>query len=202
MFEFFRKKLPHCDDLFEKYLSPWYPAEERPKMTRPDLYVIAGFQGQALNMDSIQYLNDEALARTKEHLQLMAESALHDYKFIIDAKKIDLNVLDAVDKYYNRKRISEIIKASDPSDFSNQYLVSVCEFGAILGHLFLEKEGFSWLYSYPYFHSIIVHRDTGFAITVFDWAVKKFSEYGVDDGFVAKFNAAIETIANHPSSIR
>ncbi|MBK8787545.1 MAG: hypothetical protein IPN43_13875 [Chitinophagaceae bacterium] len=39
--------------------------------------------------------------------------------------------------------------------------------------------------------SIIVHKDTGFGITVFDWAIKKFSEYGVDDGFVEKFNAAI-----------
>lgn len=31
-------------------------------------------------------------------------------------------------------------------------------------------------------------------ITVFDWAVKKFSEYGVDDGYVAKFHAAIEEV--------
>jgi hypothetical protein len=61
----------------------------------------------------------------------------------------------------------------------------------MLGHLFKQIDGFDWLYSHPYFDSIIVHQDTGFGITVFDWAMKKFSEYGVDDGFVEKFHAAI-----------
>jgi len=61
----------------------------------------------------------------------------------------------------------------------------------MLGQLFRQIEGFDWLYSHPYFHSIIVHKDTGFGISVFDWAIKKFSEYGVDDGFVDKFHAAI-----------
>jgi hypothetical protein len=64
----------------------------------------------------------------------------------------------------------------------------------MLGQLFTELDGFDWLYSFPYYHSIIVHRDTGFGITVFDWGVKKFSEYGVDDGFVAKFHAALDGI--------
>jgi hypothetical protein len=31
-----------------------------------------------------------------------------------------------------------------------------------------------------------------------DWAVKKNSEYGVDDGFVAKFNMAIENVNEQP----
>ena len=72
--------------------------------------------------------------------------------------------------------------------------MTVCEFGAVLGYLFKQIDGFDWLYSHPYFHSIIVHKDTGFGITVFDWAVKKFSEYGVDDGFGAKYKTALETV--------
>lgn len=70
--------------------------------------------------------------------------------------------------------------------------MTVCEFGAMLGHLFKQINGFDWLYSHPYFHSIIVHKKSGFGITVFDWAVKKFSEYGVDDGFAAKLQVAVE----------
>jgi len=61
----------------------------------------------------------------------------------------------------------------------------------MLGKLFEDLGEFGWLYSAPYFNSIIVHRKTGYGITVFDWAVKKFSEYGVDDGFAAKFHAAL-----------
>ncbi len=199
MLKLFKTRIPHCDDLFLKYLSPWYPENERPTMTRPDMYVISGFEGQPLDLDSLQYLKDDLLATTRKQIETITDAALQDYQGIITSDKLDFKVLDSVDKFYNRKRISEIIKNSDPSDYSNQYLVNVCEFGATLGQLFKEVKGFDWLYSYPYFHSIIVHKETGFGITVFDWAVKKFSEYGVDDGFVAKFHAALEGIEEHSS---
>lgn len=51
MFKLFKKKLPHCDTLFERFLSPWYPENNRPKMTRPDMYVINGFNGQTLDLE-------------------------------------------------------------------------------------------------------------------------------------------------------
>ena len=194
MFGLFKKKLPHCDTLFEKFFSLWYDQEDKPKMTRPDMYVISGFKGQTLDLDKIQYLQDDLLEYSKKQLQTMADAALNDYQQIIKSDKLDLNVLDAVDKYFDRKKIAEIINKSDPSNFSNDYVVEVCEFGATLGHLFNQIDGYGWLYSHPYFHSIIVHKETGFGITVFDWAIKKFSEYGVDDGFVAKFQMALESV--------
>jgi hypothetical protein len=197
MLGLFKKKIPHCDDLFVKYFSPWFTSEDRPKMTRPDMYMISGFEGITLDLENLQYLPYELLAETKIQISTMTKTALQDYQNIIKSDKLDFNVLDAVDKFYNRQKIAEIIKLSDPKYFSNLYLISVCEFGTTLGHLFKKLDGFDWLYSFPYFHSIIVHKETGFGITVFDWAVKKFSEYGVDDGFVAKFHAAIEEINEH-----
>ena len=195
MFKLFKKKLPDCDPLFEKYLSPWYPENDRPETTRPDMYQIAAYEGQPLNIDDIQYLNPEYLQDVKRHInETMTNAALEDFQFIIQSDKIDFNVLDAVDKYYDRPKIAQLIKESDPDDFSNPYLVTVCEFGVLLGYLFSELEGFDWLYSHPYFHSIIVHKDTGFGIPVFDWAVKKFSEYGVEDGYIAKFHAAVQRV--------
>ncbi|WP_153797056.1 hypothetical protein [Foetidibacter luteolus] len=201
MLGLFKKKLPHCDILFEKFLSPWYPEVDRPKMTRPDMYQIAAFEGEPLDFDALQYLEGDFLADRKKFInKTMVEAALGDFQKITSSMKIDLTALDAVDKFYDRKKIAELIKESDPTDFSNPYLVTVCEFGVMLGQLFRQIEGFDWLYSNPYFHSIIVHKDTGFGITVFDWAVKKFSEYGVDDGFVAKFHAALEAINEYKAN--
>ena len=195
MLKLFKKKLPHCDSLFEKFFSPWYPEDDRPKMTRPDMYQIAAFEGQPLDLDKLQYLNLDYLAQSKKFInETMVHAALEDFKNITNSDQLDFAALDAVDKYYNRAKIAELIKASDPSDFSNLYLVIVCEFGIMLGQLFKQIDGFDWLYSNPYFHSIIVHKDTGFGITVFDWAIKKFSEYGVEDGYVAKFHAALGAI--------
>jgi hypothetical protein len=200
MLGLFKKKLPHCDTLFEKFLSPWYPESDRPKMTRPDMYQIAAFEGQPLDFDELQYLTPEFLVDRKKFInETMVEAVLEDFQNIIKTKKLDFAALDSVDKFYDRKKIAELIKHSDPADFSNPYVVTVCEFGVLLGQLFRQIEGFDWLYSNPYFHSIIVHKDTGFGITVFDWAIKKFSEYGVDDGFVAKFHAALEGINEYAS---
>ena len=201
MLGLFKKKLPHCDTLFEKYLSPWYPESDRPKMTRPDMYQIAAYEGRPLDFNELQYLTPEFLADRKKFInETMVDAALADFKNIITSDKLDFEVLNAVDKFYDRKKISELIKESNPADFCNPYVVTVCEFGVMLGQLFRQIEGFDWLYSNPYFHSIIVHKDTGFGITVFDWAVKKFSEYGVDDGFVAKFHAAIEGVNEYAAN--
>ena len=194
MFGLFKKKLPHCDELFVKYLSPWYEEEDRPKMTRPDMYQITAFEGTPIELDKIQYLTTQYLEESKSLTEDMTKAALNDFSFIHKSDNIDLNLLDAVDKYYDRTKIAELIKKSNPKDFSNPYLVTVCEFGAILGQLFRQLDGYDWLYSHPYYHSIIVHKDTGFGITVFDWAVKKFSDYGVDDGYVAKFHAAVDGV--------
>jgi len=195
MFGLFKKKLPHCEELFVKYLSPWYDEDDRPKMTRPDMYQIAAYEGQPLDLEEIQYLTPEYLQQVKTLInETMTKAVLEDFADIHKTDKLDFDLLDAVDKYYDRTKIAELIKESNPKEFSNPYLVTVCEFGVLLGQLFRQLDGYDWLYSHPYYHSIIVHKDTGFGITVFDWAVKKFSEYGVNDGFVSKFHAAVDGV--------
>lgn len=196
MFGLFRKKLPHCDQLFARYLAPWYPEAHARNRTRPDMYVISSYKGRPLDLASLQYLPDDELQIEKDQIETMAVAALEDYQPIFPSAGFTPELLDAVDKFYDRQRIGELIKRSDPRDFSNDYLVSVGEFGAMLGRLFEGMDGFGWLYSQPYFNSIIVHTPTGFGITVFDWAVKKFSEYGVDDGFAAKLQAAAAGVWN------
>ncbi|PVY36036.1 hypothetical protein [Pontibacter virosus] len=197
MLRLYKKKLPSCDKLFKEFLSPWYPEEERNEMTRPDMYVIAGYEGKPLDMDEIQYLQEDLLQEAKEYITAITDAALQDFRNIVNANCLNLEVLDRVDRFYDRASVAQMIKQSNTEDFSNQYLVSVCELGATLGYLFKQSQEFDWLYSYPYFHSIIVHKETGFGITVFDWAVKKFSEYGIEDGLAAKFQAALDGIENY-----
>ena len=187
-------RIPHCDKLFKKYLSPWYPEDERPNMTRPDMYVISGYEDKYLNIEEIQYLSNEGLKETKEIYGTMRNSYKQDFQNFIEFEKLNLDVIDAIDKAFGKREVKELIKDSDPKDFGNDYLVLVCEFGLALGDLFVETGKFEWLYSYPYFHSIVVNPDTGNGVTVFDWAVKKFSSYGIDDGFKAKFLTAIQII--------
>ena len=187
-------KLPHCDKLFKKYLSPWYPENERPTMTRPDMYVISGYNGKTLDIDQIQYLTAEGLSETKKVFNKMREAYRKDFQRIKKFEEFDINMLDVVDEYFGKQEVKELIKMSNPKDYNNKYLIAVCEFGLALGDLFVKTGKFNWVYSYPYFHSIVVNPETGQAITVFDWAVKKFSSYGINDGYKWKFLKVMELI--------
>jgi len=202
MVNLFKKKLPHCDELFAKYLAPWYPDEYYRKMTRPDLYTISGFDGKPLDLDALQYLAGDNLVKEKNQIERMKAAALGDYnESILQGDDFTIDLLTAVDVFYDREKIGELIRKSNPREFGNDYLVAVGEFGTMLGALFEKQPGFGWLYSAPYFNSIIVHKNTGLGITVYDWAVKKFSEYGVDDGFAAKFGAALRAAAEEEKRI-
>lgn len=190
----FWNKLPHCDKLFKKYLSPWYPLGDKPYMIRPDMYVIAAFEGERLDINDIQYLDEDALTQTMQNFDDYRKYYMQDFQHFVKFDKLDLEVIDAVDNYFGETEVKELIKRSDPKDLNNKYLAYVTEFGLALGDLFVETGKFEWLYSYPDFHSIVVNPETGNGITVFDWAVKKFSSYGISDGFKAKFLKAIEIV--------
>jgi hypothetical protein len=51
-----------------------------------------------------------------------------------------------------------------------------------------------WLYDMPYWESALFYGATGSRVNVFQWAVKKMSEYGVDDGFGAKVGACVNLL--------
>lgn len=187
-------KLSHCDKLFKKYLSPWYLDNDKPTMTRPDMYIISGYQNQTLNIDEIQYLTKEAFKESKRLIEKTRFSYLRDFKKIKEFEDLNLDIINAVDNAYNIQEVKALIKSSDPKNFENQYLLTVCEFGVALGDLFVKSGKFNWLYSSPFFHSVVVNPETGQAITVFDWAVKKFSSYGIEDGYKWKFIKAMELI--------
>ena len=54
----------------------------------------------------------------------------------------------------------------------------------------------SWLYDWPYWESALYDQETRSRINVFHWAVKKMSEYGVEDGLTDKLNAC-RTLQSH-----
>jgi hypothetical protein len=190
----FWNRIPHCDTLFKKFLSPLYPEKNRPTMTRPDMYVISAFEGESIDIDQIQYLEPNLLKATKEAFEIYRKAYYKDFQHYIQFQTLNLDVIDAVDKYFGEPEVRELIKRSRPTNPNNHYVAHIMEFGLALGDLFVETGKFKWLYSNPEFHSIVVNPDTGNAITIFDWAVKKFSSYGIDDGFKTKFLKALEIV--------
>jgi hypothetical protein len=158
------------------------------------MFVLPGYDGEPLDLHTMQSLDKQTLLEIKVQLQDITDQATTDYQNIIKSGRLDLTVVDAVDKYYDRQKVARLLKQSDPKDINNVYLKNVCQFGAMLGYLLSQNDEFGWIYAKPYFHSIVVHKKAGYAVPVFDWAVRKFSSDGIDEGFAAKYITAVKTI--------
>jgi hypothetical protein len=195
-------QLPHCDDLFIKFLDPWYSAKDRArkqwKATRPDLVTLDGYIGAS--QEDIDILTAEGKNDSAKRIETMLDATRGDWPGYLNVfGEIDEHWIEAFDNYYDHLRVADVIKRSDPKDFSNDYLVLVCEFGAALGHV-LKKEQprLLWLYDWPYWESCLIDPKSGSVIPTFHWAVKKFSDYGIDDGFAQKMEMCLQILAKNP----
>jgi hypothetical protein len=179
------EELPDCNDLYVKYVHRW---DENPEhkilIVKPDM-----LQSYDPDTDfaSLVDSNDEGYIQIKQQVETMVLASRQDLQELVKFEEFSLETIDKLDKAINRQYINSVIDASSEDDNANQYLISTIEFGCALAET-MENEigGFVWVYDYPYWESTIVHKQTGFEIPIFHWAIKKYSEYGVDDGFKDK----------------
>jgi hypothetical protein len=190
-----RLKLGDADEMFRRYFDRWYDEETRElksfEATRPDVLTSPSYVGRSVA--ELCPVNDEAAADSMQRIQRMYKAAENDWANLLELRPpIDLGWVASFDAYYDRSRIEELVLDSDPADFSNTYLVTVCEFGAVLGAVMRDLlPRVAWLASWPYWESSIFDSQTGKIVPVFHWAIKKFSTYGIDDGFADKLQVAI-----------
>jgi hypothetical protein len=190
--------LPHCDKLFAKFLDPWYSKEDRARKawdaTRPDIVTFDGYVGK--RKAELAVLKPSGQREVVTRIETMLKACRGDWpRYLKVVGDIDQHWIEAFDVHYDRKRVADVIKRSDPKDFSNDYLILVCEFGAALGHVLRSKESrLVWVYDWPYWESSLVDTRTGAVIPPFHWAVKKFSGYGLEDGFAQKIDMCVRVL--------
>lgn len=188
--------LLHCDDLFMKYFDRWYDDGDRKrkgfKATCPD--VMSKVYKAGIPAAKLTPLLGETLTKVAGQVKRMVESAKTDWESDYGVTDpISLGGLNAFDKVFNRKKIQEVIDRSDPEDFSNEYLVVCCELGATLGTVLRSlRPDFEWIWEWPYWESSLYDSATTDQYKVFHWAIKKMSDYGVNDGLEAKVKFAAE----------
>jgi hypothetical protein len=133
---------------------------------------------------------------SSERIATMLTAARSDWsRYLHLTGDPDLRWIETFDEYYDRDHIEKIISKSDPREFSNDYVVICCEFGAVLAHVMISLQPrLEWCYEWPYWESAIFDPQNGFIIPPFHWAIKKMSEYGVDDGFAAKIEMCLKSL--------
>lgn len=190
--------LPECDSLFLRFFDPWYSDVDRNRKqctaTRPDLLQSGDYVN--VSAEQLQILPDEGQTEARAIIEQMLDACREDWPSYLGVSgDIDLDWIEAFDAYYDREKVSELIERSDPADFSNDYVILVCEFGAALGHVLrIMEPRLVWAYDWPYWDSSLVDPRSGTIIPTFHWAVKKFSDYGIDDGFAAKLEMCVRIL--------
>jgi hypothetical protein len=192
------KTLEHCDKLFLRYFDPWYTVEARQrrgfKATRPDMIVVKPLIGVDAVLASP--LTENGQGQIIKQIEVMVETARGDWPgYLPVIGEIDIHWVEAFDAHYNRKRVEEVVARSNAKDFGCDYIVLCCEFGAILGYVMRALQPrLVWYLDWPYWESMLLDPKIGCVIPVFHWAIKKMSDYGVEDGFATKIKHCLKSL--------
>jgi hypothetical protein len=191
--------LPGCDEVFARYFAPWYQEPDwvaRPfSATRPD---VEGWAEPNTHPDAASRLGDEGRQTALRQIAGMVEAARGDWPGYLPVVGGPSHAwIEAFDEYWTAERVHELFGRSNPSDFGNDLVVTACEFGAVLGYVMREAvPQLEWLPDWPYWESGLLDVPSGYRINVFHWAIKRFSEYGLEDGYGAKVAKCLELVRN------
>src|SRR5688572_2138022 len=193
-----RSRLGDADEMFRRFFDRWYDEDARKlrgfDATRPDMMTVPEYVGRTVA--EVCPLTETAASEVGARVETMRKAAEGDWPTYVPVRTpIDLGWVESFDAHYNRARVEDLLRRSDPADFANEYLVTVCEFGSVIGSVMTDLlPRVAWLPSWPYWESSIFDAETGNVIPVFHWAIKKFSTYGIDDGFGAKLQVCVQML--------
>ena len=191
--------IPHCDELFKRYFAPWYSEDDLSSRgfdaTRPDLLQYADHIGKsAFELSPLCKDDHDQFVR---HLgETMTDAAVVDFGNLLGlTPPIDFNWIQTIDDYFNVDRIAELIAESDPSDDGSPYFITCIELGTLIAKVMqtLVPE-LEWMADSPYWESSLWHPPSGHIIAPTHWAIKKFSDYGWNDGLVPKIRCAMHVL--------
>jgi hypothetical protein len=194
------KKLLTPEELFDTFFKQWYKQKEHEEMgVKPDMI---GYANPGTTVDHLKLLTDEGIEAISKHMKTMINSAEDDWKVFLDVKSpLTIDDIEKFDNYYDEDSVLNLLNSSDPEDFSNDFIVTCCEFGAVLGSVMINmNKDLEWLYSHPYWESAIYDKNTGFIINVFSWAMCKFTDYGIEDGYKFKLLKCLEILSEEKSN--
>lgn len=189
--------LPEPDELFDQIFRPHYPPgrlEGRMfKATFPDVVGVR----KGVTAEEASGLPPKGIEYAANCIERMVEAAKGDWpQYLPVSGEIDLAWIRAFDEKHDEAYVAALLEQADAADFGNNALISCCEFGAVLGHVLKGmRPELIWVYDVPYWDSWLYSPEKGLMINVFSWAMKKFSAYGIGDGYAEKLVSAAGMLA-------
>jgi hypothetical protein len=189
--------LPDADTLFLRFFERWYDEEDRRRRryraTKPDVERFPVPLGAHLVEGS---LPPEDRARVAEQIAEMRAAVEGDWPELLGVGgRLSAEWIDAFDRAYDGIEVAEVLAEADETDFGNECVVLVCELGVATGEVLRQRlPELVWVHEWPYWESALLDPQSGVKANVFYWAMRKFSDEGVDEGYASKIDALVSAI--------
>ena len=183
--------IPDCNELLEQYFLPWYSDQDKAArgitVVRPDVMQRTDWVGFSSSRISRLYPEDQ-LRTIEQFSTTMGNAAVSDLGRLLNLPpSVDFDWIHAVDEYYDTERIAALLQDSDATEDGNPYFIVCIEIASLIGMMMRQLvPTLEWVGESPYWETWLWNSATGHCVTPIDWAIKKLSDYGWDDGLVAK----------------
>jgi len=185
------------NELFTKHLLPAYPRGWIGTVKGDLVTAVAKNHETALAMSPIKDADQRETIR--QQIIRMRDVGLEEMQSdqgLVFARLDE--AIEKIDHWYDRARIDALIEGDptpDESGISDVFIRTV-EIAAILGsHLIELDPSIEWCPVIPYWESPLFHSKSGTLVNVYHWSIKRFTDYGIDDGLIGKCQACIGVLS-------
>ena len=196
-----QQRLPTPDELFSSYFAPWYGPELNAQYqlrVLPDMETIELPKGTSISV--LNPLPEPDRKKIASQISQMEDGIDHDWPKLLSVEgEFSMAWLDHYQARFNEEEIANIIRGSQPSEFSNNLLVLTCQLGvAISKVLRMECPRLQWLYEAPYWDSSLFDLNTMTRLNGFHWAIRAMSSECAEQKLSEKVRASVEFLLKEP----
>ncbi|MGE0325495.1 MAG: hypothetical protein AB7K71_13265 [Polyangiaceae bacterium] len=161
-----------ADELFKEYFWRWYKPLEREVRGREAL----GDDVEPLAGSGESRLPAHVRGSVLRQLARMTDAARQDQaRFLPPKGDLGLEWLRAFEEHYSVREAQNLIVAADAKNSTNDFVVLVCELGAVVGALLAQADSLEWVPEAPYWESYLVDREHAVSVRPFAAALRFLS---------------------------
>ncbi|MCA9648057.1 MAG: hypothetical protein H6718_32450 [Polyangiaceae bacterium] len=161
-----------ADELFKEFFWRWYKPLEREVRGRDAL----GDDVEPLSGSGESRLPSYVRGNVLRQLARMTDAARQDQaSYLPPNGELGFEWLRAFEEHYSVREAQNLVVAADAENSTNDFVVLVCELGAVVGALLSQAEGLEWVPEAPYWESYLVDRERALVVRPFAAALRFMS---------------------------
>ncbi|MEZ4231359.1 MAG: hypothetical protein R3B89_19440 [Polyangiaceae bacterium] len=161
-----------AEELFKEFFWRWYKPLEREVRGRETL----GADVEPLQGSAASRLPEYVRGNVLRQLDRMVDAARQDQaRFLPPDGDLGLEWLRAFEENYSVREAQNLVVAVNAEQATNDFVVLVCELGAVVGALLNRTEGLEWVPEAPYWESYLVDRERQLVLRPFVAALRFMS---------------------------